>query len=301
MKIISVKHLNIIRVWLKKATSLLIALSPLSKNLVSVIVRWGKSWIRERFEKKKQSLVNLVITIPVLVLIYFIPYTFMLDTKERTIIGIMLQILAGAILIFDQISSNMRIRKQVTKIIQKPLSFALLITIILLPFAISILIGLDDVQSDRWSTAGGITFFIIIAFSMFLSSLTFLGRIKWLRSGDYIPATKDKFDISSLSLRNVGILLGISFLIAILLGYLLQQFSSSKELWVQIPLFAFAFFCAFTIFPLLIVSPLYFLAFIFAKFTFYIRNKKNLGIWFWIFLFILWTWGGLLLILKEFK
>ncbi len=295
------KNLNTIKIWFKKVTNLIKALSLLWKHLVSFSVKRCESKVRGWFEKNKQNLVNFVIIIPVLVLIYFIPYTFMLGNKERTVIGIILQILAGAILIFDQISSNEKIKEQVTKIIQKPLSFALLITIILLPFAISILIGLDDVQSDRWSTAGGITFFIIIAYSMFLSSLTFLGRIKWLKSENYIPAPKDKFDISNLSLRNVGILLGISCLIAILLGYLLQQFFSSKELWVQIPLFAFVLFFAFTIFPLLIVSPLYFLAFIFARFTLYIRNKKNLGIWFWIFLFILWTWGGLLLILKEFK
>lgn len=301
MKIISVKYLDILRVWLKTAMNLPKALSLVLKNLVSMIVGWSKSKIRERFEKNSENLVNFVITIPVLVLTFFIPYTFMLSTKERTIIGIILQILAGAILIFDQISSNMRIRKQVTKIIQKPTLFALLITIILLPFAISIWAGLSDVGSDRWSTAGGITVFIIITYGMFLSSLTFLSKIKWLRSGNYMPATGDKFDISNLSLRNVGILLGISLILALLLGYLLQRFSLNKELWIQIPLFAFTFFYLLTGFPLLIISPLYFLAFIFVEFNRYIRKKKKLGAWFWIFLFILWTWGGLLLIMKEFK
>lgn len=145
MKIISVKYLNILIVWLKKATNLLRALSLSSKNLVSVIVKWCKSRIREWYEKNNQNLLNFVITIPVLILIYFIPYTFMLGNKERTIIGITLQILAGAILIFDQISSNVRIRKQVAKIIQNPLLFALLLTILLFR-SISIIITISEAK-----------------------------------------------------------------------------------------------------------------------------------------------------------
>lgn len=300
MKILSSKYLNIIGAWIKKATNLIKTLPLSLNNLVSMLVRWGKSKIREGFEKNKQHLINFVITIPVLVLIYFIPYTFMLGNKERTIIGIILQVLAGAILVFDQISSNEGIKKQMTKITQTPPLFALLLTILLLLFAISILTGLGDVQSERGSVAGGIAIFIIIAYAMFFSSLMFLRKIKWLRRKDCVPVTKDKIDVSDLSLRNVGILFGVSLLIAFVLGYLLQRFSSNTELWIRIPLFTFIFSYAFMVFPLLILSPSYFLAFGFAKFTLYIRNK-NLGAWFWIFLFILWTWGGLLLILKEFK
>lgn len=244
---------------------------------------------------------NFVITIPVLVLAYFIPYTFMLGNKERTIIGIILQILAGGILVFDQISSNTRIRKKAAKIIQKPLLFAFLITIILLPFAISVFTTFGEVPSDNWSTAGGITLFILLTYLVFLSSLTFLRSVKWLRRRDDVLATKYKFDVSDLSLRNVGILLGISFLILVLLIYLIQQFYPIKELWIQIPLAAFTLIYILTAFPLLIISPLYFLAFIVAKLTLYIRTKESLEVWFWIFLLILWIWGGSLLIVKELK
>jgi hypothetical protein len=315
MKILSTKPLTIMRAWFKKALNIIGAFSPsfqksmnhikalsiLFKNLIFIFVRQNIFRVNGWFKKNKQNFVNFLISIPVIVLIYFIPYTFLLGSKERTIVGVILQILAGAILIFDQISSNIGVRKQVTKIIQKPLAFAFLLTIILLPFAISVLTGLGEVPSDRWSTAGGITFFVFITYGMFLSSLMFLRRIKWLRSKDYVQGEKNKFDVSDLSLPNVGILFGISLLVAILLGYLLQNFSSNKEFWVQIPLYAFTFFYIFTVFPLLIISPLYFLAFAFAKIVFYIRTKKNLGIWFWIFLFVLWAWGGLLLIIKEFK
>ena len=109
MNILSVKYLKIMGVWLKKAMNLIKALSLLSDNLVSVIVRWSKFKIKQWFEKNKRNVENFIIAIPVFTLIYFIPYTFMLGNKERTIVGITLQIIAGAILILSQISSNQRI------------------------------------------------------------------------------------------------------------------------------------------------------------------------------------------------
>lgn len=263
------------------------------------VVFYSKSRIREWFEKNKQNLVNFVITIPLLILVYFIPYTFMLDNKGKAIAGIVLQILTGAIIVSAQISSNERIKEQISKIIQNPPLFALLLTILLSLFGISILTGLGDVQSDRWSIAGGIAFFVLIAYSIFFTSLMFLRKRKWLRRKDYIPVPKDKFDVSDLSLRNVGILFGISLLL-FLLGYFLRRFYFNEELWIQILLSFFTLTYLFTIFPLLIISPLYFLAFGFARFVRFI-HKRNLSAWFWIYLFILWTWGGFLLILKEFK
>ncbi len=298
--ILSVMFLVTIIILLWIAANRIKAYYLLLGGLVYSSVRLGKSKIMTRFEDRKQSMVNVVITIPVLILIYLIPFTFMLGNKDRTIIGIILQILAGAILIIDQISSNRTIRKQVNRIIKQPTLFALLITIILLPFAISIWIGLSDAGSDRWSVAGGMTIFTVIAYGMFIISLTVLSKIKWLRSRDYIPATNDKFDISNLSLRNVGILLVILLTLTFLLGYLLNEFYGNSELWFQILLAFLAFFYGLMVYPVLIISLLYILVFALTKFTFYV-NPKKLGIWFWIFLFIIWTWGGLLLIMKEFK
>jgi hypothetical protein len=296
MKTPTAKYLNIIRAWLKKAMNLIKALSLSLKNQVSMLVKRNISKVKEWFGKNRQ---NLVMTICIIAIMYSIPYTFMLENKERTVIGIILQILVGAILVFGQISSSANIKKQVTEIIQKPPLFALLITVILFPFAISILTGLNEVPSNRWSSAGGIAFFVFITYAMFLTSLMFLRRIKWLRRKDYLPAAKDRLEVSDLSLRNVWILFGASVLIMILLSYLLYWLSPHKELWIQIVLIILFLSYGFTLFPLLIISPLYFIAFGFAKFAFYIRNN-NLGVWFWIFLFILWTWGGLLLIVKEF-
>ena len=291
------KKFNTIKIWFKRSMDFIKALPISVKNLASTFIRGNASRVKEWFRKNKHILAMLI---PVIAIVYFIPYTFMLGNRERTIIGIILQILAGVILVFNQIASNPRIRKQVTKIIQKPLLFALLITIILLPFAIAVLTSLGDIPSNRWSAAWGITFFTSITFGMFLSSLMLLRRIKWLRRKDYVPIAKDKFDISDLSLRNVGILLGASLLIMILLSYLLYWLYPHKELWIQILLLFLLLSYTFTLFPLLIISPLYLLAFGFARLTLYIHTKRNIGILFWIFLFILWSWGGLLLIIKEF-
>lgn len=236
-----------------------------------------------------------------MILLYLIPLTFMLTDKQRAIIGIILQILTGVILVFDQIASHPRIRKQVTKIIQNSAVFAFLITIMIFPFGISILIGISDVNDDKWSTAGGISLFVVIAYGMFMSSLTLLRRIKWLRRKDYVPVAKDKdkFDISDLSFPNVIILFGISLLLTFLMGYLLQRFYSNGVQLIQFLLLAIFTFYVFMIFPILIISAMYVVGFIFAKGTLYF-TKKNLNIWFWIFLFVIWAWGGLLLLMNTF-
>ena len=266
------------------------------RHVLSRLVTQKISIVKEWFGKNKQI---LAATILVIAIIYFIPYTFMLGDRGKTIAGIMLQILAGGILVFEQISSNERIRDQVTKIRREPLLFALLMTIISFPFAISILTALGDVPPNRGLGALGTALLTVVMFGMFLTSLTLLRRIKWLRRKDYVPIAKDKFDISDLSLRNVGVLFGASVLIMILLIFLLPWLIPHKELWIQL-LWRFLFLLyGFTLLPLQIIAPLYFLAFGFARFADYIRTKKSLEVWFWIFLFVLWAWGWLLLLLKE--
>jgi hypothetical protein len=223
----------------------------------------------------------------------------MLGDRGKTIVGITLQILTGAILVFDQISTNTGIRDKVTKIVRQPLVFALLGTTISLPFVVSMLTGLGEVPPNKWSAAGGVTIVIVMMFGMFLTSLWLLRRIKWLRRKDHAPIPKDRLDISDLSLRNVGILFGASVLIMILLVSLLPWFIPQQQPWLQMLWYVLFFLYGFTLFPLLIIGPLYFAAFGVARLADYIRTKKSLEIWFWIFLFVLWAWGGLLLLLKE--
>lgn len=268
----------------------------LLRNVLSRLVIQKISRAKAWFGKNKQI---LAATILVLAVIYFIPYTFMLGDRWKTTVGITLQILAGAILVFEQISSNERIRDKVTKIIREPLVFALLGTIISLPFVVSILTALGDVPPNKWLTALGTTILTVMMFGMFLTSLMLLRRIKWLRRKDYVPIAKDKLDISDLSLRNVGILFGASVLIMILLICFLRWLIPHKEPWLQMLWYFLFLLYGFTLLPLWIIAPLYFLAFGFARFTNYIRTKKSLEVWFWIFLFVLWAWGWLLLLLKE--
>ena len=244
------------------------------------------------------NLQPLTAAVLILVLIYLVSFTLLQANKERAIIGIALQILTGVILVFDQIASHSKIKKQVKKIVEHSQYFAFLITIILLPFGISFIMGLHITSNNKYSTAVGITLFIIFTYGMFLSSLTLLRKIKWLQRKDYVPVDKDKFDISDLSIRNVEILFGISLLLAFLIGYLLDRFYLNNQYWVKAILLFIITFFAFTIFPLLIISPLYFLGFLFAKITQYL-TKKNLNIWFWIFLFFIWAWGGLLLLINA--
>lgn len=291
------EYLTIAVLWPKKAMHFVKALYLSLKRVASQSVGCNVSRLKEWFGKNKQA---IAATVLVIAIIYFIPYTFMLGDKGKTIVGTILQILAGAILVFDQILSNERIRDQTTKIIREPPVFALLMTFISFPFAISILTALGEVPPNKWSAAWGITAGTVIMFGTFLTSLMLLRRIKWLRRKDYVPSAKDKFDISDLSLRNVGILFGASVLIMIFLIYLLRLLIPHKELWTQMLWLFLVFLYGFTLLPLLIIAPLYFLAFGFARFTNYIRTKKSLEVWFWIFLFVLWAWGWLLLLSKEF-
>lgn len=296
MKTLSSVYLTVLISWFRKAVNfskdLFLSLKHALFRLVIQKISRVKAWLG----KNKQV---LAATILVLAIIYFIPYTFMSGDRGKTIAGITLQICAGAILVFEQISSNERIRDQVTKITRQPLLFALLMTIISFPFAISFITTLVDVPPNRWLCAMGTATLIVIMLGMFLTSLTLLRRIKWLRRKDYAPIERSALDISDLSLRNVGILFGASVSIMILLIFLLPRLILYEELWIQL-LWRFLFgLYGFTLLPLLLIAPLYFLAFGFARFANYIRTKKSLEVWFWIFLFVLWAWGWLLLLSKE--
>jgi len=289
-------YLTVLISGLKKATHSVKALFSSAKCALSRLARLNISRVREWFRKNKQILAATTFVIAV---IYFIPYTFMLGDRWKTIVGITLQILTGAILVFEQISSNERIRDKANKLIRNPLVFALLGTFISLPFAVSMLTALGDVPLNRWSAAWETTIVIAMMFGMFLTSLALLRRMKWLGRKDYVPIAKDKLDISDLSPRNVGILFGASVLIMILLICLLRWIIPHKEPWLLMLWYVLFLLYGFTLLPLWIIGPLYFAAFGVARLANYIRTKKSLEVWFWIFLFVLWAWGWLLLLLKE--
>jgi hypothetical protein len=296
MKIPQTKYLSTVRTWITKTAKSGRALLLRLTSLISIWLKRRKSKIIDWFKKNGQ---NLAITAPVLIFMYLVPYTFMLGNREKTIVGIILQILAGAILVFDQIASNARIRRGLSKLIQKPLWFSLLITVIIFPFAISILSSFQEITSSRWSNALGITFLMSISFVMFVTSLTLLRKIKWIKRKENVPIKSDKFDVSDLSLRNVGILLGASIFLLILTVYLTFWLSHYKELWIQLIWFSVLASYAFTLFPVLLISPFYFLAYLFTKLAIYVRTRENIASWFWLILFVFWIWGGLLLIVKE--
>ena len=296
MKTLSSLYLTVLILWFKKAMHFVKALFPSPKRVLSKLVGLNISRVRQWFGKNKQILAATTFVIAV---IYFIPYTFMLGDRWKTIVGITLQILTGAILVFEQISSNERIRDKANKLIRNPLVFALLGTFISLPFAVSMLTALGDVPSNKWSAAWGTTIMTVMMFGMFLTSLWLLRRIKWLRRKDRVPVPKDKLDISDLSLRNVGILFGASVLVMILLIYFLRWIMPQQQPWLLTLWYVLFLLYGFTLFPLWIIAPLYFAAFGVARLADYIRTKKSLEVWFWIFLFVLWAWGWLLLLLKE--
>lgn len=271
---------------------LFLSLRRVLSRLVTQKISRVKGW----FEKNKWI---LAATILVIAIIYFIPYTFMLGDRGKTIAGITLQIFAGAILVFEQISSNDRIRDKVTKIIRRPLVFALLGTVMSLPFAVSMLTALGDVSPNRWLGAAGTALLTALMFGMFLTSLALLRRIEQLwRKGD-VPVAKDKLDISDLSPRNVGMLFGISLLIMILLIFSLRWIAPHNEPRLLMLWYVLFLLYGFTLLPLWIIGPLYFAAFGVARLVNYIRTEKSLEVWFWIFLFVLWAWGWLLLLLTE--
>jgi len=282
--------------WLKKVVDCLKALFPSAKRALSRLVVRNISRVREWFEKNKHI---LPATIAVIAVVYFIPYTFVLGNRGKTVVGIMLQIIAGTILVIEQISSTDRIRDKVTEIIRQPLVLALLGTIVLFPFAVSTLTALGDVPSNRWSAAWGITVMIFMMFGMFLTSLMLLRRIKWLRRKDRVPIPRNRLDISDLSLRNVGILFGASVSVMILLIYFLRWLMPQQQPWLLMLWYGVFLLYGFTLLPLWIIGPLYFAAFGVARLAGYIRTKKGLEVWFWLFLFVLWAWGWLLLLLKE--
>jgi len=296
MKTRSSVYSTVLISWFKKALYFVKALFLSVKRVASQSAGCDVSRAKQWFGKNKQT---IAATILIIAIIYFIPYTFMLGDKGKTIVGITLQIVAGAILVFEQILSNDRIRDHTTRIIRQPPVFALLMTFISFPFAISILTAFGTVPPNKWLAAWGITIGTAVMFGAFLTSTMLLQRIKRLRRKDHASSAKDKLDIYDLSPRNVGILFGASVLVMILLICLSRLLTSHGEPWIQMLWVFLIFVYGFTLLPLLIIAPLYFLALGFARFTNYIRTKKSLEVWFWIFLFVLWAWGWLLLLLKE--
>ena len=290
-------HLALSISWFMKAVSSVEALCLSLGHLFFESTRRNISVFKQWFGENKQILGAIAFIVAI---IYFILFTSMLEDRWKTIVGIVLQIVAGAILVLEQILANDRIKDQTARMIQKPAAFALLMTFISLPFAASVLTALGEVPSNRWSAALGVTVGTILVFGAFLTSVALLQRIGWLRSKDYVPGANDRLDVSNLSLRNVGILFGGSVSIMVLLICLARFAIPGKALWIQTLWFILLFIYGFTLLPLLIIAPLYFLAFQFARFTMYIRTKKSLEVWFWIVLFVLWAWGWLLLLLREF-
>jgi hypothetical protein len=290
------EYLTISIAWLKKAMHFVKELFLSLKCVASQSVVRNASRVKKWFEKNKQILAAVIL---ITAIIYLIPYTFMLGDRGKTIVGIILQILAGVILVFEQISSNDRIKNKVTEMIRRPVVFALLGTAMLVPFAVSILTALGDVSPNKWLGAAGTALLTVLMFGMFLTSLALLRRIERLwRKGD-VPVAKEKLDVSDLSPRNVGMLFGISLLIMILLIFSLRWIAPRNEPTLLMLWYVLFLLYGFTLFPLWILGPLYFAAFGVARLANYIRTNNSFEVWFWIFLFVLWAWGWLLLLLKE--
>lgn len=252
------------------------------------------NWI----SKKKPLFLNMLFTLPIVVIAYLISASFLADGKSMRIIGIILQVLAGIMLASAQIHSNPKIRGFTQRVIEKPHLFAFLVTVVV--YAIFLVIILQDEYegTNIWQGAFGILTIVSISYIGFIQWILAINKIfkKW--SG------RDELLISgervSFSLKHVSLVFFASFFLTIGLFLIISLVFKNITAYPVI-LFVLMGMYAFFIFPPLIISIIFITMYFIARvFGFIGQNEKRMTR-FWILVFVIWTWGGLLLILNEIK
>lgn len=245
---------------------------------------------------------RLAPTFAIMTFIFLMAITFQIGHRWRGILGISLQLLAGMLLVFDQLSKIKQIQEKTETLYKHPQFFSLLLIFGSFPFEISILYGfLTKLDTNIWSYAFGTVCLVGIILVSFLFSLVTLNKlIKKKNEGKLSLESGEKFD---LSFKNVGILFAFSCLLTFVFVIFAGKLNAIHGLYIQMVLIFLIGIYAFFIFPLLMISPTAFIALSVVKLLSYVHDEKHKNpiIWFWISVFLLWMWGGLLLVFNEFK
>lgn len=228
--------------------------------------------------------------------IYVVGYTFVSVTiKQRGMIGIGLQLCAGAVLILDQIVANLQ-RKKEFKDIVISLTKRRIRLLMLIPLVILVIVGIISLVSgegEKWeiSTVIGLVLGAMVFYGIYLYGIQWVVNLleKWSNK-------RKTAGIESNVIWANAILLGASLPFLVLTGLFFRP--ETGQMIVPQILTAFWFF----IFGLIILSAfglpiVFFLVLTVFQLFVLIRRKVN-RIVFWMVLFALWLWGGILLLVN---
>jgi hypothetical protein len=252
------------------------------------------SWI----SKKKPLFLSIRSAIPVIIFAYFISASFLTGSKTMQIIGIILQVLAGIMLTLAQIYNNTKIKEFTQRVVEKPHLFAFLITLFVFAIFVIFLFQFANEEINIWQGAFSILGFVSISYMGFISVIFLLNKVfkKW-RGNDELIVSGERV---SFSLKHVGIIFFTSFILTIGLVLLISLVFKDNVTQFTV-LFVLMAFYSFFIFPSLVISMLFICMYLTARVFGYIWKNEKRVTNFWILVFVLWTWGGLLLIMNEIK
>ncbi len=298
-------------------------------NMVIIIknkaIRYSLSKItlvRDSFVKSRKGWFFLICMVSFTAIIYASQYLLLLSPKNREIMGISLQLLAGFVLILDQIFIkvfspetntidwfNELYRKGKFKFVLLLLLISfpvVLITALTLPYVLFGEIYAEDTLP--WTAFGGMWIFLLFGYYSYLYPLTSMTKL-FDKLGRKYQSMRD--NPNNILFSNATLLV-----ISILLAYVsLYIYDFNKGIpniasvphsflpmtWYFISTFAFVlwfFVTAFFILPVMLLSlSLFIVLGIVEGFRFF--RRPNRRITFWILIIILWFAGGLILLINA--
>ncbi|MFC1990684.1 hypothetical protein ACFLU9_00840 [Chloroflexota bacterium] len=215
--------------------------------------------------------------------------------KQRGMIGIGLQLCAGVVLILDQIVANLQREKEFKDIVisltKRRIRLLMLICLVIL--LIIGIISLDLGEGEKWeiSTVIGLVLGVMVFFSIYLYGVQWVVNLleKWSNR-------RKTAGIESNIIWANAILVGASLPFVVLTGMFFRS-ETGQMVAQQILTLFWIFIFGLIILPIFWLSIIFFLALGVFQLFVLVRKRVN-RIVFWLALFVLWLWGGILLLVN---
>ena len=226
-------------------------------------------------------------------LIYVVQHTFVsVSSQQRAIVGIAFQIVAGSVLILDQVfaKKDVKVGEVWRWLIEKRLRFLMIVCLVLFLAGTFVLVSLGGEGKIALRVIVGVLVGLMVIYIIYLYG------IQWVvdQLKRWSP-NRLKASIESNIIWANGILFGVSLLLVIVTGFLMRL-QPDQMLVQQKLIFLWLFIFAFIILPVFLLSSIFLLIVLVSKMFVFVRQKVKSQVVFWLLVFALWLWGGLLLL-----
>lgn len=223
-------------------------------------------------------------------LIFAVEYSFFLNERYRAITGITFQIVAGSALILDQVFSkrDIKIGDIWVWLSRRRIRMSMIFSLVAFLITAFVWVGLGGEKVEP-AVIGGVFIWLIIVNYVYLYSVNWIVNVLEKRSTRCLKAGIE----SNIKQANI-----ILFIVSLLLGLITVLFyrpESVEMIVLQIPSLMWGLVFAFIIVPVFSLSGIFLLTVLASKVFVIGREKLRNRIWFWVGIFALWLWGGLLL------